>query len=79
MMLSKRLAFCFSQTLTSVAVGALHQAVHHFDHVDAGAQRGVDGGHFQADDAAAHDQHLLRHEAQFQRAGRVDDARVVAG
>jgi hypothetical protein len=56
--------------LDGVAVGALHQAVHHFDHIDAGAEGGIDGGHFQADDAAADDQHLLRHEAQFERAGR---------
>ena len=35
--------------------------------------------HLEADDAAADDQHLLRHEAQFQRAGRIDDARVARG
>jgi hypothetical protein len=45
--------------LDQVAVGALHQAVHHLDHVQARAQRGVHGAHFQADDAAADDQHLL--------------------
>jgi hypothetical protein len=45
--------------LDQVAVGALHQAVHHFDHVQARAQRAVHRAHFQADDAAADDQHLL--------------------
>jgi hypothetical protein len=62
--------------LDGVAVGALHQAVHHLDHVDAGAEGGIDGGHFEADDAAADDQHLARHEAQLERAGGIDDARV---
>jgi hypothetical protein len=28
----------------------LHQAVHHFHHVQACAQRAVNGAHFQADD-----------------------------
>ena len=46
--------------LDQVAVGALHQAVQHFDHVQARAQRGIDRAHFQADDAAAQDQHALR-------------------
>jgi hypothetical protein len=62
--------------LDCVAIRALHQAIHHFDDIDFGAQGGVDRRHFQADDAAADDQHLLRHEAQFERPGRVDDARV---
>jgi hypothetical protein len=29
----------------------LHQAVHHFHHVQAGAQRAVNRAHFQANDA----------------------------
>ena len=62
--------------LDRVAVGALHQAIHHFDHVDARAERGIHGRHFQADDAAADDQHAFRDLAQFQRARRIDDARV---
>jgi hypothetical protein len=62
--------------LDRVAIRALHQAIHHFDDIDFGAQGGIDGGHFEADDAAADDQHLLRHEAQFERPGRIDDARV---
>jgi hypothetical protein len=44
-----------------VAVGALHQAVEHFDHVQARAQRGIHRAHFEADDAAAQDQHALGH------------------
>ncbi len=42
--------------LDEVAVRALHQAVHHLDHVQAGAQRAVHRAHFQADDAAADDE-----------------------
>jgi hypothetical protein len=52
MMLSKRCVHLLPD-LDQVAVGALHQAVHHFDHVQARAQRAVDRAHFQADDAAA--------------------------
>ena len=62
--------------LDRVGVRALHQAVEHLDHVDARAQRGVDGRHLQPDDAAADHQHLRRHLAQLERAGRVDDAGV---
>ena len=79
MILSKRLSVLLFPDLDGIAVGALHQAVEHFDDIDAGAERRIDGGHFEADDAAADDQHLLRHEAQFERAGRIDDARVAAG
>jgi hypothetical protein len=77
MILSKRLAFCFSQTLTASRSGPCISAIHHFDDIDFGAQRRIDRGHFEADDAAADDQHLLRHEAQFERPGRIDDARVL--
>ena len=63
--------------LDHVAVGTGHHAVEHLDHVHLGAQRGIDGGHFQADDAAADDQHALGHEAQCQRAGGVDDAIIL--
>src|SRR5690606_14855551 len=62
--------------LDQVTVCALHQAIHHFDHVDACAERGINRCHFQADDAAADDEHLLRHTAQLQRAGGIHDARV---
>ena len=60
-----------------IAVGALHQAVHHFHHIQACAQSAVNRAHFQADDAAADDQHFLRHFFQFQRTARVDNARVL--
>ncbi len=76
-MLSKRVGVHLLPDLDQVAVGALHQAVHHFDHVQARAQRAVDRAHFQADDAAAQDQHALRHALQRQRAGGVDHARVI--
>jgi methyl-accepting chemotaxis protein len=52
--------------LDEVAVGTLHQAVEHFDHVQARAQRAVDGAHLQADDAAAQDQHALGYLFQGQ-------------
>ncbi len=60
-----------------VAVRARHQAVHHLDHVQARAERRVDGAHFQADDAAADDQHALGHRAQFQRRSGIEDARIL--
>ena len=63
--------------LDQVAVGALHQAVEHLDHVDARAQRRIDGGHLEADDAAADHQHALRDALEQQRAGRIDDTFVV--
>ncbi len=63
--------------LDQIPVGAEHHVVEHFYYVDAGAERGVDGGHLQADDARAHHQHALRNSRQLQRAGRVDDARVL--
>ena len=63
--------------LDQVAVGTLHQAVEHLDHVQPRAERGVHRAHLQADDAAADDQHALGAGAQFQRAGGIDDARVV--
>jgi len=47
--------------LDQVAVGALHQAVHHFHHVQARAQDAVHRAHFQPDDAAAQNQHPFRH------------------
>ena len=63
--------------LDQVAVGALHQAVEHLDHVEPRAERRVHRAHLQADDAAADDEHALRALAQFERAGAGDDARVV--
>ena len=68
-------AFC--QRAHHVFVGAGDQAVHQFNHGDFRTQRVIDGGHFEADDAAADDQHALRHRRQFQRAGGIDNARIV--
>ena len=62
--------------LDEVAVGPGHQAVEHLDAIEPGAERRIDGCHFEADDAAADDEHLLGDVAQFERAGRIDDARV---
>ena len=59
-----------------VAVGALHQRIHHFHDIDAGAEGGVNSRHFQTNNAATDDQHFLRHEAQFKRSGRIDNAWV---
>ena len=41
------------------------------------AERVVDAGHFQADDAAADHQQPLAVVRQFERAGRIDDARII--
>ncbi len=78
MTLSKRCVFIFSQTLTRSRSGALHQAVEHFDHVDARAER--------ASTPCAISRPMmpppitsiaLGDVRQFQRAGRIDHARVV--
>jgi hypothetical protein len=37
----------------------------------------IHGGHLQSDDAAADDQHALRHAAELERTGGIDDPRVV--
>ena len=63
--------------LDEVAVGTEHQPVEHLDDVDACAERRVDRGHLESDDAAADDQHLLRHGAQPERSGGVHDTRVI--
>ena len=60
-----------------VAVDADEQAVEPLDHVNCRTQGAVDRRHFEADDAAADHQHALRHEGQLQRAGGIDDARIV--
>jgi hypothetical protein len=64
------------QRLDQVLVRARHQLVHELDHGHLRAQGAVHGGHLQADDAATHDQQLLRHLGQGQRIGGVHDARV---
>ena len=60
-----------------VAVGALHEAVLHFHHVKPRAQGAVDGAHFEADDAAADDEHAFGHAFERQCAGGVHHAGVV--
>ena len=60
-----------------VAVAAGDELVGQFDHGDLGAQRVVDRGHLQADDAAADDQQALRDVRQCERAGGIHDPRVV--
>ncbi len=59
-----------------VAIAARHQAIGELDDADLHAERVVHRRHFQTDDAAADDQHALR-QIQFERAGRIDDARIV--
>jgi len=60
-----------------VAIGAGHQTIAQFDHGDSHAERIVDAGHLQSDDAAADHQQPFAIGWQFQRAGRVDDSRVI--
>ena len=75
--LSKRARVLLLPHLDEVAVGAGHHAVEHFDDVDARAERRVHGRHFETDDAAADHQHPLRNRLELQRAGGIDDARIV--
>ena len=67
------------QRLDHVLVGAGDDLVHQLDHGDLGAERVIDAGHFQPDDAAAQHQHLLGDLVQFQRAGRIDHPGIVIG
>ena len=62
-----------------VAVGARNEPVGQFHHRDLGAERVVDAGHLQADDAAADHQQAPRDVGQLQRPGRVHQARIVVG
>ena len=55
----------------------MHQAVHHLHHVKAGTEGRVDGAHFEPNDAAADDQHLLRYFFERQRPRRVNDTRII--
>ena len=48
-----------------------------FDDADARAERIVDAGHLQTDDAAADHQQAAGELRQLERAGRIDDARIV--
>ena len=62
-----------------VAVGTGDQAVSQFHHGYLAAQCVINGGHFQTDNPAADNQHALGHIGQSQRAGGVNQARVVVG
>ena len=59
-----------------VLVRARYQRVHQLDHRDLRAERVVHRRHLEPDDAAADDQQALRHPAELERAGRIDDARI---
>ena len=65
------------QRTHQVGVGARDQLVHHLDDRDLGAERVVHGRHLEADDAAADDEEPPGHVVGSERAGRVDDARIV--
>ncbi len=67
------------ERLDEVAVGAGDKPVEELDDGDLGAERVVHARHLEADDAPADHEHPLRNGRQFERAGRVDEARVVVG
>ena len=67
--------FCSGRTRSRSVPGI--RPSHEFHHRDLDAERVVDAGHFQADDAAADHQQALAIERQFQRAARIDDARII--
>ena len=45
--------------LHQITIGTRDQGATHFNHINASTQRGVNSGHFQANDAPAHHQHGL--------------------
>ena len=51
--------------------------IHQFDHGDGRTQRVIDGGHFQPDNPATHNQQSLGDVGQFQRAGGIDQAWII--
>ena len=55
------------------------KSIEELDHGDLRAQRVVDGGELEPDDAAADHQQPLRDLAQLERGGRVPHARIVVG
>ena len=59
-----------------VAVAARHQPRRQLDDADRDAERVVHAGHLEADDAAADHQQALG-QVELERAGGVDDARIV--
>ena len=66
----------FSSGTHQVAIAAGDQAIGEFDDTDLGAERVVNTRHFQADDAAADDEHALG-QVEFECASGIDDARIV--
>ncbi len=56
----KTVCIHFLPHLHQIAVCALHQAIHHLDHVQACTQRRIHRAHFQANNAAAQNQHAFR-------------------
>ena len=59
----------FLPNLDQVSIRPLHQAIHHFDDVKARAEGAVNRAHFQANDAAAQDEHALRHFFEIESTG----------
>ena len=45
--------------LHQITVSALHQAIEHFHHINACAEGGIHGRHFQTNDSATNHQHTL--------------------
>ena len=70
------LAEALGERRDDVGIGARHELVHHFDDRDLRAERPIDGRHFEADDAAAEHKQAVRLKAQFERGGRIPDARI---
>jgi hypothetical protein len=65
------------QRLDQVLVGARDDLVHQLDDGDLGAQLVVHRRHLQPDDPAAEDEQPARHLLELERAGGVQDPRVV--
>ena len=59
-----------------IAIAAGNQPVGQFDDADFGAERRIDRGHLEADNAAADDQQTFR-QIELECAGGIDDARIV--
>ena len=60
-----------------VGVGARHELVEQLDDGHFAAERVVDAGHLETDDAAANDEQLLRDVGEIERIGRIHHALVV--
>ena len=64
----------FLPYFNQVAVCALHQAVHHFNHIQARTKSAVNRTHFETDNTAADNQQFARYFFQSQSAAGIDDA-----